>query len=512
VFDIINTNHPIPTMSATRVLASWSRPETPKPKPPALKFGEFECDGTGLSFKSHHRESLMYIERRLGLREWEPINVDTFDHSPRAQKPWWEAQLRLYGLECKNSWSIERMREVFEQAIHEGLSIPQELQNEEERLIREYREKEKELEQHQWVADVLSKSLANVRWRMAKRMEKEVKREPLQERSLNRRAADLMDIVCEGKSADDILQIESVAKLVVLDEHHARMLAAAKLPHEQRESIENAVAAQGPRKERPVNQDPDAIHAPYCHEKLTGDDLIEKMILLDKHREEILAGLPIKQHESVLDAVVAHLKAGEEEEKECHKKREEERRARDQLVEDIRARHIRSMTRLHDYLLTYELDGGADIRGRWLMDCPELTYGFCSNDIWRDKVVMWDIHRPQEGENCRWVIFEQIIFEGILCIETPKHDSWKREKKLRFTWRGQETGEPDLQFDDELNSGWIIFTSSHECKGSFGSMSGGPYEFTGKKTSPVVPGKWPKTLKKEYENYERRFEKESFWI
>jgi hypothetical protein len=57
---------------------------------------------------------------------------------------------------------------------------------------------------------------------------------------------------------------------------------------------------------------------------------------------------------------------------------------------------------------------------------------------------MWDIHRPQAGENSRWVVFEQIVFKHILCFEMSQYDSWMRGKKLQFTWRDQETGEPDL--------------------------------------------------------------------
>ena len=39
---------------------------------------------------------------------------------------------------------------------------------------------------------------------------------------------------------------------------------------------------------------------------------------------------------------------------------------------------------------------------------------------------------------------------------------------MNFTWKGRETGEMEIQCDDDLNTGYIKFTSEHECEGMFG--------------------------------------------
>ena len=80
-------------------------------------------------------------------------------------------------------------------------------------------------------------------------------------------------------------------------------------------------------------------------------------------------------------------------------------------------------------------------------------------------------------------------------------------KKLRFTWRGKKIGGTAVEFDDELKSGYIVFTSNYECKGVFRCCYGGPWKFTGKKILTTKPRQRVKTLRKEYEVvYERRRE------
>jgi hypothetical protein len=46
---------------------------------------------------------------------------------------------------------------------------------------------------------------------------------------------------------------------------------------------------------------------------------------------------------------------------------------------------------------------------------------------------------------------------------------------------------------DELNSGYIIFSSIHECSGMFGSTIGGPCAFMGMKIDNTVPSQCQKT-------------------
>jgi hypothetical protein len=194
---------------------------------------------------------------------------------------------------------------------------------------------------------------------------------------------------------------------------------------------------------------------------------------------------------------------------EYRKKIEAEEAAGKKKAKDALEAQIENMTTLHSYLLEHGRQG-IDIEGRWQMNCPEITLDWCHNDDHEHQEMFWNIHRPQPDEECRWVVFEQIIVDGILRIEMGTPTVLGR--KYPFTWRGRETGESGLEFDDEVNSGYIVFSSSHECSGMFGCSIGGPWAFTGMKIDKAVPSKRQKTLKKEYENYERRFYKEGFFI
>jgi hypothetical protein len=194
---------------------------------------------------------------------------------------------------------------------------------------------------------------------------------------------------------------------------------------------------------------------------------------------------------------------------EYRRKIEAERAAREKKAKDALEAQIENMTTLHNHLLERGHQG-IDIEGRWQMNCPEITLGWCQNDEDEHKEMFWNIHRSQPDEDCRWVVFEQIIVDGILRIEMGTPSCLGR--KYPFIWRGRETGESGLEFDDEVNSGYIVFSSTHECSGMFGSTIGGPWAFTGMKIDKAVPSKRQKTLKKEFENYEHRFYKEGFFI
>lgn len=188
---------------------------------------------------------------------------------------------------------------------------------------------------------------------------------------------------------------------------------------------------------------------------------------------------------------------------------EAERAAREKKSKDALEAQIENMTTLHNYLLERG-DEGIDIEGSWQLNCPEITLGWCSNASLEQEEIIWNIHRPQPDEDCRWVVFQQIIVDGVLRIEMGTPTVFGR--KYLFVWRGRETGESGLEFDDEVNTGYIVFSSTHECSGMFGCTIGGPWAFTGMKIDKAVPSKRQKTLKKEYENYERRFYKEGFFI
>ena len=100
------------------------------------------------------------------------------------------------------------------------------------------------------------------------------------------------------------------------------------------------------------------------------------------------------------------------------------------------------------------------IFGEWRFDCPFISKLWSSNWEEREDIV-WKIHPPQNGENCVWVVFKQVVVEGILRINWNTGQDW-RGKPLEFTFRGQETGEGYAQVSDSCNHGTITFTSLHE--------------------------------------------------
>jgi hypothetical protein len=160
------------------------------------------------------------------------------------------------------------------------------------------------------------------------------------------------------------------------------------------------------------------------------------------------------------------------------------------------------MNKLHDQLL--EIDGpGMDIAGLWHLDCPGITLKYCTDKIHENQKIIWNIHRQHDTEDYRWVKFDQIIIEGVIRIELKFSEDWLGEK-LFFTWRGRDTVDSEIQFDDERNSGYVIFSSMHECWGVISALGEG-WTFTGKKVDKMLPSKSQNALNKEYLNYERCF-------
>jgi hypothetical protein len=181
---------------------------------------------------------------------------------------------------------------------------------------------------------------------------------------------------------------------------------------------------------------------------------------------------------------------------------EAERAARKKRSKDALEAQIENMTVLHDHLLERG-NQGIDIEGRWQMNCPDITLGWRHNEQDEHEEMFWNIHRLNQ---MRIVVGSSSSRSSLTTFFALR---WEHQ----LSWRGRETGESGLEFDDEVNSGYIVFSSSHECSGMFGSTIGGPWAFTGMKIDKAVPtSKRQKTLKKEYENYERRFYKEGFFL
>jgi hypothetical protein len=179
-----------------------------------------------------------------------------------------------------------------------------------------------------------------------------------------------------------------------------------------------------------------------------------------------------------------------------------------------RAKQLATINRLHSALLDSGNEG-TTIFGTWQLDCPDITTEWCHNEDLKQQNIIWKIHPPQVHDSHLWVGFKQIIVEGVLRIQWKsalERNNWKNRKNT-FTFRGRETGEGELLCDDDVNKGWIIFTSSHECHGEFECQFGEkPWSFTGKKVNAKVTGKHAYTLLKDYERYEREWRKTAWFI
>lgn len=120
-------------------------------------------------------------------------------------------------------------------------------------------------------------------------------------------------------------------------------------------------------------------------------------------------------------------------------------------------------------------DGG-DVSGQWVLDMPEVTSSYADGDITMDIAPLDDCGNAY-GK------FDLQILEGVVKFYWggPKsvRQAW-RGKPRKFTWRGRETGEGVIQYDDASHQGAITFTSASECHGIWVSDYGN-FEFTGVK-------------------------------
>ena len=109
-----------------------------------LKYGELECKGNGLTYRSYSRATPAQIIAALSQTS-QPTDHGRVSKSTKPQghsKAWWEAQVRLYGFKCSN-WTIDGMKEVLMDAVAASFKVPAELQGVEEQLNHDYQERQK---------------------------------------------------------------------------------------------------------------------------------------------------------------------------------------------------------------------------------------------------------------------------------------------------------------------------------------------------------------------------------
>ena len=106
-------------------------------QPPALKHGKLTCSSSGLTFSGYRRSSPHGISLALGYTTHNPKSrIAKRQRIPTHPKCWWEAQVRLYGLDSRCSkWTIEGMKQTLIDAIERGpLKVPEDLIAMEEKL------------------------------------------------------------------------------------------------------------------------------------------------------------------------------------------------------------------------------------------------------------------------------------------------------------------------------------------------------------------------------------------
>jgi hypothetical protein len=139
-------------------------------------------------------------------------------------------------------------------------------------------------------------------------------------------------------------------------------------------------------------------------------------------------------------------------------------------------------------------DGG-NVGGNWILSFPELSK-------WHDKGdSSMELAYP-DNSGALWGKFDLHDFEGIIAANWSRPGSggsqWRGQER-KFVWRGRETGEGQIQHDDDENQGTITFTSPSECVG-FWKSAYGAWSFKGWKVSNETTATLPK-LKEEFSEY-----------
>src|SRR5271163_1165602 len=102
----------------------------------SLQYNRFECKGHGLTYLGHRRTNSLALKNALG--------IGPRKSAKRHPIEWWQAQVRLYGLECSQK-SLKPMKDAIRKVIEKGpIRVPAELQRIEEKLNGEYKLLEEE--------------------------------------------------------------------------------------------------------------------------------------------------------------------------------------------------------------------------------------------------------------------------------------------------------------------------------------------------------------------------------
>jgi hypothetical protein len=166
-----------------------------------------------------------------------------------------------------------------------------------------------------------------------------------------------------------------------------------------------------------------------------------------------------------------------------------------------RDEQLRTMIKLHDQLLKDE-GPGKNIAGTWHLDCPHLTLKYCKDKVHQHQKIIWNIHSEVDDNypSFGWIKFDMIVVEGVIRVQALEFPNKCEGKKLPFTWRGRKTADWELLCNDDVNLGYVIFPSMHECWGSF-SVFGQTWPFMGKKVDKMIPSKSLLALREEYKHY-----------
>jgi len=113
--------------------------------PPLLKYKKhgIECDGEGLLYASHRRADLATIAKALAytVTTNSPSSriskKDRLPEPPQYNKSWWRAQVYLYGLQ-QTTKGISGSKAILTAAMEKGLEVPAEMNEEEEKLMKQY--------------------------------------------------------------------------------------------------------------------------------------------------------------------------------------------------------------------------------------------------------------------------------------------------------------------------------------------------------------------------------------
>lgn len=108
-------------------------------RPEVLKEGKFECAGQGLMVAGHKRASVAEIKRTLSGKIVKTTSKKkTAEKVEKQPKSWWEAQVRLYGLNC-DKWTIGNMQAILDVAVQtRTLQVPHDVQALEKKLSKMY--------------------------------------------------------------------------------------------------------------------------------------------------------------------------------------------------------------------------------------------------------------------------------------------------------------------------------------------------------------------------------------